>query len=167
MAAATTHELVAASLPEPTTCFGDEACQGSPGDPVLRRAFPSTSSERSTGNWSNSRSRRNVYSLTRDDPIRRRYPAHLGPVRAVAPTLTIGVSRELRGTPAAHTRLALDLANDPDPRHQRRICVHPRDRRRTRRARSATTPGQAKILAALDLTEPGRYLDFQLPTPPA
>ena len=33
--------------------------------------------------------------------------------------------------------------------------------------RSATTPGQAKILAGLDLAEPGRYLDFQLPTPAA
>ena len=33
--------------------------------------------------------------------------------------------------------------------------------------RSATTPGQAKILASLDLAEPGRYLDFQLPTPSA
>lgn len=33
--------------------------------------------------------------------------------------------------------------------------------------RSATTPGQARILAALDLAEPGRYLDFQLPTPDA
>lgn len=33
--------------------------------------------------------------------------------------------------------------------------------------RSATTPGQAAILKALDLAEPGRYLDFQLPTPPA
>ena len=31
----------------------------------------------------------------------------------------------------------------------------------------ATTPGQAKILASLDLAEPGRYLDFQLPTPSA
>ena len=30
--------------------------------------------------------------------------------------------------------------------------------------RSATTEGQAKILASLDLAEPGRYLDFQLPT---
>ena len=33
--------------------------------------------------------------------------------------------------------------------------------------RSATTPGQAKILESLDLAEPGRYLDFQLPTPSA
>lgn len=33
--------------------------------------------------------------------------------------------------------------------------------------RSATTQGQAKILTALDLAEPGRYLDFQLPAPPA
>ena len=33
--------------------------------------------------------------------------------------------------------------------------------------RSATTPGQAKILASLDLAEPGRYLHFQLPTPSA
>jgi hypothetical protein len=33
--------------------------------------------------------------------------------------------------------------------------------------RSATTEGQAKILASLDLAEPGRYLDFQLPTPSA
>jgi transposase len=30
--------------------------------------------------------------------------------------------------------------------------------------RSTTTPGQARILAALDLAEPGRFLDFQLPT---
>ncbi len=29
--------------------------------------------------------------------------------------------------------------------------------------RTATTPGQAKILASLDLAEPGRHLDFQLP----
>jgi transposase len=31
--------------------------------------------------------------------------------------------------------------------------------------RSATTPGQAEILAKLDITEPGRFLDFELPTP--
>ena len=30
--------------------------------------------------------------------------------------------------------------------------------------RSATTPGQAKILTALGIAEPGRHLDFQLPT---
>ena len=33
--------------------------------------------------------------------------------------------------------------------------------------RSATTAGQARILTSLDLAEPGRYLDFQLPTPSA
>jgi len=33
--------------------------------------------------------------------------------------------------------------------------------------RSATTAGQAEILASLDLAEPGRYLDFELPTPSA
>lgn len=33
--------------------------------------------------------------------------------------------------------------------------------------RSATTPGQAEILAALDIAEPGRFLDFELPAPPA
>lgn len=33
--------------------------------------------------------------------------------------------------------------------------------------RSGTTPGQAQILASLDLAEPGRYLHFQLPTPSA
>ena len=33
--------------------------------------------------------------------------------------------------------------------------------------RSATTPDQARILAALDIAEPGRYLDFQLPDPSA
>jgi hypothetical protein len=33
--------------------------------------------------------------------------------------------------------------------------------------RSATTPGQAEILAALDIAEPGRYLDFELPPPSA
>jgi hypothetical protein len=33
--------------------------------------------------------------------------------------------------------------------------------------RSATTPGQAEILAALDIAEPGRLLDFELPTPSA
>jgi hypothetical protein len=31
--------------------------------------------------------------------------------------------------------------------------------------RTATTPGQAEILANLDIAEPGRYLDFELPTP--
>jgi hypothetical protein len=30
--------------------------------------------------------------------------------------------------------------------------------------RSATTPGQAEILAKLDIAEPGRFLDFELPT---
>lgn len=33
--------------------------------------------------------------------------------------------------------------------------------------RTATTPGQAQILTSLDLAEPGRYLDFQLPAAPA
>jgi hypothetical protein len=33
--------------------------------------------------------------------------------------------------------------------------------------RSGTTPGQAKILARLDIAEPGRFLDFELPTPSA
>jgi len=33
--------------------------------------------------------------------------------------------------------------------------------------RSTTTPGQAEILAALDIAEPGRFLDFELPTPSA
>jgi hypothetical protein len=33
--------------------------------------------------------------------------------------------------------------------------------------RSATTPGQAEILAKLDIAEPGRFLDFELPTPSA
>jgi DDE family transposase len=31
--------------------------------------------------------------------------------------------------------------------------------------RSATTTGQAEILAKLDIAEPGRFLDFELPTP--
>ena len=31
--------------------------------------------------------------------------------------------------------------------------------------RSATTPGQVEILKALDIAEPGRFLDFELPTP--
>lgn len=31
--------------------------------------------------------------------------------------------------------------------------------------RSNTTPGQAEILRALELAEPGRYLDFELPEP--
>ena len=31
--------------------------------------------------------------------------------------------------------------------------------------RTATTPGQAEILAALEVAEPGRYLDFELPDP--
>lgn len=30
--------------------------------------------------------------------------------------------------------------------------------------RSASTPGEAEILAALDIAEPGRSLDFELPT---
>jgi len=33
--------------------------------------------------------------------------------------------------------------------------------------RSATTSGQAKILKALGIAEPGRFLDFELPTPSA
>ncbi len=33
--------------------------------------------------------------------------------------------------------------------------------------RTTTTPGQAEILAKLDIAEPGRYLDFELPTPSA
>ncbi len=33
--------------------------------------------------------------------------------------------------------------------------------------RTATTDGQTKILTSLDLAAPGRYLDFQLPTPSA
>ena len=33
--------------------------------------------------------------------------------------------------------------------------------------RSATTPGQAEILSALDIAEPGRFLDFELPAPSA
>ena len=33
--------------------------------------------------------------------------------------------------------------------------------------RSNTTPGQAEILGALEIAEPGRYLDFELPDPPA
>ncbi|MFP5489553.1 MAG: transposase, partial [Acidimicrobiia bacterium] len=33
--------------------------------------------------------------------------------------------------------------------------------------RSATTPDQATIFASLDIPEPGRYLDFQLPAPSA
>jgi hypothetical protein len=33
--------------------------------------------------------------------------------------------------------------------------------------RSATTAGQAEILTALDIAEPGRFLDFELPTPSA
>ena len=33
--------------------------------------------------------------------------------------------------------------------------------------RSATTPGQAKILKALELAEPARFFDFKLPTPSA
>ena len=33
--------------------------------------------------------------------------------------------------------------------------------------RTNTTPGQAEIFAALDLAEPGRFLDFELPTPSA
>ena len=33
--------------------------------------------------------------------------------------------------------------------------------------RSATTTGQAEILQALDIPEPGRFLDFELPTPSA
>ena len=33
--------------------------------------------------------------------------------------------------------------------------------------RTNTTSGQAEILAKLDITEPGRFLDFELPTPSA
>jgi len=33
--------------------------------------------------------------------------------------------------------------------------------------RSATTAGQAEILTAIDIAEPGRFLDFELPTPSA
>ena len=33
--------------------------------------------------------------------------------------------------------------------------------------RSATTTGQAEILSALAIPEPGRFLDFELPTTPA
>ncbi len=33
--------------------------------------------------------------------------------------------------------------------------------------RTGTTPGQADILAALQIAEPGRFLDFELPTPSA
>ena len=33
--------------------------------------------------------------------------------------------------------------------------------------RTTTTPGQAAVLRALDLAEPGRFLDFELPTPSA
>jgi hypothetical protein len=33
--------------------------------------------------------------------------------------------------------------------------------------RSATTSGQAEILSALSIPEPGRFLDFELPTPSA
>jgi hypothetical protein len=33
--------------------------------------------------------------------------------------------------------------------------------------RSATTTGQAEIFSALDITEPGRFLDFELPAPSA
>jgi len=33
--------------------------------------------------------------------------------------------------------------------------------------RTTTTSGQAEILAKLDITEPGRFLDFELPTPSA
>ncbi len=31
--------------------------------------------------------------------------------------------------------------------------------------RTTTTPAQARIFAALDIDEPGRFLDFELPTP--
>jgi hypothetical protein len=31
--------------------------------------------------------------------------------------------------------------------------------------RSNTTPGQAEIFKALHITEPGRFLDFEVPTP--
>ena len=33
--------------------------------------------------------------------------------------------------------------------------------------RTTTTPGQAEILGMLEIAEPGRYLDFELPTPSA
>jgi len=33
--------------------------------------------------------------------------------------------------------------------------------------RTTTTPGQAEILTALEIAEPGRFLDFELPTPSA
>ena len=33
--------------------------------------------------------------------------------------------------------------------------------------RTTTTAGQAEILAKLDIAEPGRFLDFELPTPSA
>ncbi len=33
--------------------------------------------------------------------------------------------------------------------------------------RTTTTPRQAEILAALEIAEPGRFLDFELPTPSA
>ena len=33
--------------------------------------------------------------------------------------------------------------------------------------RTTTTSGQAEILAKLDIAEPGRFLDFELPTPSA
>ena len=33
--------------------------------------------------------------------------------------------------------------------------------------RTTTTTCQAEILAKLDIAEPGRYLDFELPTPSA
>ncbi|MGH9205670.1 MAG: hypothetical protein ACRD1G_03795 [Acidimicrobiales bacterium] len=33
--------------------------------------------------------------------------------------------------------------------------------------RSATTPRQAQILKALDIAEPGRFYDFELPEPVA
>ena len=33
--------------------------------------------------------------------------------------------------------------------------------------RTTTTPGQAEVLAALEIAEPGRFLDFELPTPSA
>ena len=32
---------------------------------------------------------------------------------------------------------------------------------------TTTTPGQTEILAKLKIAEPGRYLDFELPTPSA
>ena len=31
--------------------------------------------------------------------------------------------------------------------------------------RSNTTPGQAEIFRALKIAEPGRFLDFEIPTP--